>query len=682
MLLLVLACAGAAAQAGAQPADPVRGVEAARALLLAPAPRAESGAGSRALALAADPDPEVAAQALLALARARGPWVVAALGEALADPAQHRREYAAIALILRDTLAEAPAVERPDPALLARARSQITSAEGRAWLEGVEGLSAWRAARDRWLASREALAALAADPAIGPCLERVARLPALLEPPVSRDAEAVGAYLDGASPRGARPPAAAAAAPGPSARELVVTGDFAALADWAFALEADAAHAESWVARVSGQCGETATATGIAPTGWVPPTTGVEHTSELRLALTLGVDSQPFAFRAGEASGFVVGDSLELSVAPEVRYTWRRYPSGADPHLDRGRVGPRGAAVEARVGGFLSSRFVEDRSRPTAYLGAQLDGADVPDGGGGPRLAGELSLAAGVEPSYRDLSVLPAPHLRADLIVSRIDHDDPRAPSRPAREAGLRLSGLVHVWDDARTPVRDRAWLEPALFYVQRFGTRDAPLRLGVDADLRVRSADGAVVAPYRPEPTTLGEPAAGAANARLLLSWRRGGLLLEGRAGVGAGALFGADERAESTHRLTPVGGLELSARSGDEDLAFILSVAGTREVATIGRLGELAVVDRVEGSLGLTLTGDIDDRIALTLFLARAQATAVVEELGWGGVELLVPIGIAGVDQAIVYRARYSALVDTARFGAQAQQVFETLLTAGVRF
>jgi hypothetical protein len=670
----------ALAQAGAVEGG-VEAVEAARALLLAPAPPTESGATSRALTLAADPRPEVAAQAILALARARGPWVGAALAELLADPAPHRREYAAIALLLRDALAEVPPVERPDSAVIERARTQITTEVGRAWVEGVEVLAAWRAARDRWLASRDALGALEADPALAPCAEGVGRLPVLLDPLVLGSEETVGAYLEGAPAVGARPPTALAVGPGPNALTLAVVGDFAALADWTFALEADAAQTESWVARVSAHCGDSAVVPGGGQPTWEAPGTAAEHTSELRLALTLGVDSQPFAFRAGDLSDFVVGDSLELSVAPELRYTWQRYAAGGDPRLDRGRVGPGGAAVDVRAGGFLSSRFVQDRSRPTAHLGVQVDGAEG-QGGGGLRFAGELTLAAAVEPSYRDLSLLPAPYLRAELGGSWVEHDDASAPSRPAREVGLRLTGLVHVLDDARSPVRDRAWVEPTLFYVQRFGERGAPLRLGVDADLRVRSADGERAAPYRAEATALGEPAAGAANARLLLSWRRGALLLEGRAGVGAGALFGVDARAAATYRLEPVGGLELAAHSGGADLAFVVGLAATREVTTVGRLGELAIVDRAEGSLGLTLTGDIEDRIALSVFLARAQATAVVDELGWGGVEILVPIGIAGVDQAIVYRARYSALVDTGRFGSVAQQVFETLLTASVRF
>lgn len=174
---------------------------------------------------------------------------------------------------------------------------------------------------------------------------------------------------------------------------------------------------------------------------------------------------------------------------------------------------------------------------------------------------------------------------------------------------------------------------------------------------------------------------AATSSNGQFLLSWRRQQLQVEGWAGVGvATTLLG-----EGSTAVGPTGGF-LARYQGRpsqlDELRLIFTVSLSREASNFGRSGYSGFVERAEGRIGFALSDEMRGDAGLRLFLEHASFEDVGDEASWGGFSLYIPIDLVGIDQEIGYLMRYSALIDTDRFGYASQEIFEALITAGMRF
>ena len=117
-----------------------------------------------------------------------------------------------------------------------------------------------------------------------------------------------------------------------------------------------------------------------------------------------------------------------------------------------------------------------------------------------------------------------------------------------------------------------------------------------------------------------------------------------------------------------------------GNFEMSYWVSL--NRWVDVLGRNGYVGVTERAEAGLGFSVLGAMRDTARLTIFGMQTTPLDTDDRIGWGGLEIFIPIGLIDMNQEIAYRMAYMAVIDEARFGQYSRAVFEAMLTAGVRF
>ena len=604
------------------------GHRAARARLLAQQPALEEeGETAR---LANDPVPEVAFLGLLALSRSASEEAEGLLLVTIESPDASTREAGAISLLIRDALVE-PLVGE----VLERARSQVVTETGAAWLRAIEAHRDASEATRRWLDAHDRLAQLSL--AERECSSAIAANRALGEPTRDDGSDAYSTFGSGA----ARTELVRVRPVDDTPTALLMGGRLGALEESAWQLRDQADRLEAEGTALELICSRARDGIAI-DSATPPPSMPREDSLEFRFALGLGIDSNPFAFRGGATDEFVPGEEIELTFVPELGLTWLRIPD-----LMR---------FEATVGGFVSNRLFEDRSRPTAGLRFLAEDRLLVDVG--------AALSAGVGDVWSDPTYAAAPAVLGHIRLGHLDRDDGSSEVVQRFEGRLRVA--EHVLDDRSVALRDRRWLEPGLTFRQLFALDDATWHVGFSTDGSVRSNGD------------LGDPDAFATSALAIVRLTRPALEVEATLGVGLAApVASLDDRI-----LTPAGGVRAVVRHNTPNaLRLSLALEGGRRVDPLGRLGLVGARNRAEGRFGIAFASAMRDPISIAAVLDRTRSEGGVEQ-SWGGLELSIPITLLEIDQEISYRMRYFALTDGSRLGSRSTELFEAVLTAGMRF
>ena len=654
---------GAALEALAEHPEPV--VRGTLARLLSEQPALDPGGLS--VLLANDTVPSVRLLGLLALSTSFSSDAEAVLAEALRDSEQVVREYAAIALLIRGALAERAQFDPPDEDLLARTQTQIVSDEGRSWLGAIDIYRRLVEAENEWRQMQQDLATLRlGSEAHQLCIELARQNPALIQDALVLDG---GTYpfrpMASPSPLFVSP-----STTGPA--ELLVGGQHATLSEVLFALQDATAVGRGFVDSVGTRCdGWDLPAVPDPPPSKEPGATPAELSATF--ALDLRVSNHPLVFR--QALGdFVVGEDIELMFRP---YFAAQYLDAAA--VARGGEFLRlpfdfadGLRFSATAGGFISSRFFEDRSRPEGSLRFEFDTSSATDGAAtgiysGVRGTAEAGLLSGAEDSFRDLTRHPGSQATALLEIQGYEHDVAGSSSAPQRVLGLSVMGAQHLWNDRASPPREERWLEPAVN-----GRYTWPL----SSSYSVGAAFGSQ--------TRLGSESfdfLGNANwLSFLFGWGDSALRIEGSLGVGS-----VYSQLSTGMEWTPIGSLwtRFQGRPTDfNELRLRFEVGFERTVSTFGRGGYVGGLDRAEASIGLSFHEEMQDDVQFRLFGERADLEDSGDFVGWGGFEIYIPIDMVGIQQEIGYLMRYYAAENSELFDDRAQEVFEAVLTAGIRF
>lgn len=606
--------------------------------------------------LAGDSDPAVATAALLGAVRAQRTVIAERL---ITSEVAWQREASAAALLAYAAVVELDGGRPLDEALLSRARAAMLSDDARAWSDAIDTYREARAGQQRWLAAVEALnQALGLDRPTS-CGRLVRANPALL----SGAQDAAGGVIE------VWPPTALIVDQSEDPLVLLLLGNHGALADVAGWAAAEATRVARLQERVEAAC-----SAGIpSPSGPSTEPPRVPAGSwDGAFAARIGVSSMPMAFRDARP-GFLVGEDLELTVAPRLEVRYRRGQWEPGWALPEDPVAG-GLAVTAQAGGLISSSFFPDRTRPTGRAAVALDAAEVAGSGisrvaQGPLVAVDARLLAGERDVYHNLALFPAPQLLVATEVTYRRDEQARGGRRRVREARLTIDFAEHLWDDPVAPHREERWLEPALSGRWLFGSPFDVSRWGIRGAARLRL-----------------DPSEGRALAQsvsLAAAWSRDFDRLRWEMWLGAGLV--APLLGDASAAGEPIAGLSARFRGRPEGLRELrlgFAVEGERDVTTFGRGGYVGPVERGLAELTLGLNDEMRDDVALRFFYSRADFAASAERLGWGGFELYIPIGLVGIDQEISYLMRYSAVIDTGRFGNAARELFEAVLTAGVRF
>ncbi len=603
---------------------------------------------------------------LLALSTSSHADAEAVLSEAFAASEPVVREYAAVALLVRAALSVEARFDAPSQELLSRTQTQIVSNEGRSWLAAIDTYNRVTEARSDWRQMQGELANLFPDSeAQLRCVALARRNPALIDDALVLDGTGYPLRpIATPSPLFVSPSTARPA-------ELLVSGQHEALSEVLFALEDATAVGREFVESVRALCQGWDFPTVPEP----PPTKQVgPWPSEWfgAFALDLRVSNNPLVFRPG-ASDFVVGEDIELMFRPHFEFQY------LDAAVSNGSDSPRlpfefadGLRLSTTVGGFVSSRFFEDRSRPEGSVQFDFDTSNAADGEAtgvyrGVRGTAEVGLLSGAEDSFRDLGRHPGSQATALLAVQGYEYDVAHSFSTPQRMFGVSVTGAQHIWNDQLSPPREERWLEPEVtgrYLWAMAGSYSIGGAFGSQA--RLGSADFDLV---------------GNANwLSFLFGWGDSALRIEGSLGVGV-----VHSQLSTGIDWTPIGGIttRFEGRPTDfSELRLRFEVGFERTVSTFGRGGYAGALDRAEASVGLSFHEEMRDDVQFRLFGERADLLDSGDAIGWGGFEIYIPIDMVGIQQEIGYLMRYYAAENSELFDDRAQEVFEAQLTAGIRF
>ena len=611
---------------------------------------------------------DIALLGLLAMSRSRSSAALDALESSLSSTDAARREYAAVALHIRAVVASADGINPPQEDVLARARSLITSEEARAWSRACDDFQLLQQAELRWLEGQAILSELMKDTNVAGCVEAVRRNPALLLPMEPIDPTGYPTrYMQA-------PDTAIVYGSGENGVDLLVSGRHDRLLDLVFRIDETANQLDAFVRQATRVCSGADASRPIPPVGPIAGTPSPkESLFEGVFALDLGIINHPYAFRPGRGE-FVVGEDLELTFVPHLRLRYvnaRRTDASPRVPTEVGLIG--GYALSLRAGGHISSRFFEDRSRPVGRVGFIWDGGNGgdaldQDGYDGYRVSLTTELSAGNGEDARDLSRFPAPQLTSQVGFSYYVNDLSSGQLRTDRELRIEAEFAEHVWDDKTVRHREQRWLEPRMRARWLFG-QTLPVRIGLQANSEIRLGSQA------------SDVLATASNAHFLLSWQRRQLQIEAWAGAGISTTF----VGENETKVGPTGGFVARYQgrpSQFSEFRLVFNVAFHREASDFGRAGYGGFLEHADAGIGFALSDEMRGAASVRLFIEHASFEDTDEEISWGGFSLYIPIDLVGIDQEISYLMRYSAVIDSARFGPASQEVFEALLTAGMRF
>lgn len=630
-----------------------------------------------------DAEASVAILALLGLSNSRHPEALDTLAGNLSAAESWRREFAAVAIHVREELAaEAPELAVPAE-LVAASRPHVVSAEATAWLRAVEHHRRLAQADRQWLELQRRLQSVRTASATSACADLVLFNRALLrQVDDAAGGEYPVEYLG-------RPATAQIRTRRDNPSTLLLEGRHEMLADLLFAELDRVQSLEHFVDELASAC-----------RGWSPPLRELPPSSlvgrgsspsdqgdrissvDLWAGMSIGVTSHPFAYRPGPRN-FIVGEDVEFTLLPSVELSWRDVAAGqpdATDHPVRGEV-LDGYRLGLGVGGYLSTSFFDERSRPTAYLRFETDTTRIPEGdrpetGLEAVVAGRLS--AGGEDVARDVSAYPAAHAKGSVGLTWSRHHLASSGVVRDRSLGLSVAYLEHVFDDSANPPRERRWMESEFQGLWLFGDPLRQTRLGAVGDASVRAVEA------------LDRLSVLSANLGPLLRWTGSLVRLEAWMGGGLTVDLASDDpdalppsgEDPATVELAPVGGLDLLVAVPGTSFRWAVDFSLERRALNLGRNGRRGLRERAGVALGMAFSEAMSEDLRLGLFVERTVPADSDDAVGWGGTELFIPVALVDFAAQITYEMRYMALIDESRYNDRSQEVFEALLTAGSWF
>lgn len=615
--------------------------------------------------LANDADSRVSLLALIALSRSGNPDAIQTLESSLEAISAQYREFGSVALFLRDTFATEEDLVTPSEDVLAQARSHIASGEARSWLAAMDhyehlqdSLSAWLSLHDRLLNIEQL------EGHIGECAQRVRQNPSLLMPERTVDGVLTEStaitrpFLSHIAPSTDRPIV------------LLTTGRHDDLANRAFEQQDRTGMLERYVERIEMVC-RFLPAEETHPT-LIDPGPYRHYRDEIDgwVGIGLGIINQPFAFRDG-APDFIVGEDIEFALTPTFSLSYvDALATQVLPSEQRSELNfVDGVGVELVLGGTISSAFFDDRSRPSGSLMALVDeltertSEHAVDG---MRYAFQGQFSPGLADAFTEPTVYPAPHLSVSNGLEYLYYEGGDGRYYLNRHAGLDVVHVEYLFDDATSRPRDRRWIDLHTYGAWVFGEASDWAQVGLRGYAEGRTSREMV------------ELMAAAGGLSPSFVWRDSQLEFTLWAGVGAGW---ADVEGGSIYATPIFGG---SARVNDrfDELSLSFEVAFSHEVRNLGRSGYTGVIERGEAQIGLSFTETMREMVRFMVFYDRTDPEDTGAQLGVGGFELSVPVGLVELDQEISYQMRHVIVIDEARFGASSQALFEGIISAGTRF